>query len=89
MQFDKLDEAEHQALEVAVVQGLAVVSHPSQPACDGGVGVAGVANDDRAIDALDHRPEHHLDVVKCDLEIVEGRVAATGNACLAAWPRNC
>ena len=78
VQLVQLDEGQDQALEVAVVQQDAVGAHALEPAGDGGLGVACVADHDGDVDTFGHQPEHHLDAVGCCLEIVERGVASAG-----------
>ena len=60
-----------------------MVAHALEPAGDGGVGVASVADHAGDVDAFGHQPEDHLDAVGCCLEIVEWGVAAAGEVCSA------
>lgn len=55
-----------------------MVAHALEPARDGGLGVASVADHDGDVDAFGHQPEEHLDAVGCCLEIVEWGVASAG-----------
>ena len=55
-----------------------MVAHALEPAGDGGLCVAGVADHDGDVDAFGHQPEDHLNAVGCCLQVVERGVASTG-----------
>ena len=60
------------------MQNAAVGAHSWEPAGDGGLGVACVANHNRGVHAFGHQPEHQLDAVGSRLQVIECGVAAAG-----------
>ena len=84
VQLVELDQGQVQVAEEQVVETAAVTAHPLQPAGDGGVGVAGVADHHRDVHALGQQPQDHLDAVGCCLQIIEGCVAPTREVPTAA-----
>lgn len=70
--FIELDQGEGEICEAGVVKASAVGSHAFEPACEGGIGAACVADQDGDIEAFSQEPQNHFDLLRWGFEVVKG-----------------